>query len=172
MGAVMEESNESTFRRPFNIPLESGLRSLFILAEVAPRFHDLQRLVYYDYLLVHSGDVPDGPQSLHPPVPHRSTEWLVRRKYVADGLDLMFSRELLEKRFEPTGITYGATELTRPFLNYLKSEYASSLVRVASWVAQTFGAYSDHELSRFMASNLGRWGAEFRREAVFRGPKL
>lgn len=169
---MMEEGNETVFRRPFNIPLESGLRSLFILAEVAPRLCDLQRLVYYDYLLVHSGDIADGPPSLHPPVPHRSTEWLVRRKYVADGLDLMFSRELLEKRFESTGIMYGATDLTRPFLSYLKSEYAKSLAQVASWVARTFEPFSDQELSRFMANNLGRWGAEFRREAVTRGRGL
>ena len=82
-------------KRPFNTPIESGLRSLIILAEGAPWFYDLQRLVYYDYLLVHSGDVLNGPQSLHPSLPHRSGEILVRRMIVESGLNLMFSKKLI-----------------------------------------------------------------------------
>lgn len=162
----MTDNRDRTSRRPFNTPLESGLRSLFILVAVAPRFHDLNRLVLYDYLVVHSSDVPNGPKSLHAPIPHRSSEWLVRRQFVTDGLDLMFSRELIDKRFTKAGIIYGATELTLPFLNYLTSEYAVALRSVAMWVSQTFESYTDQQLQAFMAENLGKWGAEFRREAI------
>lgn len=156
-------------RRPFNSPLESGLRSLFVLAEMMPDLADLQRLVYYDYLVVHSSDVTDGPPSLHPPVPHRSGEWLVRRQLVSEGLDLMFSRELLQKSFTDQGIKYGATKLTKPFLGYLSSEYANSLREVAGWAVGVFRLYTDDELAEFMSENLGRWGAEFKRESVIRG---
>lgn len=167
----MSESKKNT-RRPFNSPLESGLRSLFILSEIHPKFQDLQRLVYYDYLLIHSNDVENGPQSLHPPIPHRSGEWLVRRNLVSEGLDLMYSRQLVNKRFSTNGITYGATELTTPFLRYLTSDYAQSIRHNAQWVAYTFEAFSDEELRNFMSGHLGRWGAEFNRESVIRGLPL
>lgn len=155
--------------RPFNLPIEMGLRSLFILAELSPIFCDLQRLVYYDYLLVYSGDVKNGPPSLHPQIPHRGGGWLVRRQLVDQGLNLMFSKELVHKKYDEKGITYGATELTKPFLSYLTSEYAQAMEIAAKWVAQEFRSYNDQDLSFFMLQNLGRWGAEFERESVIRG---
>ena len=49
--------------RLFNTPLECGLRLLFLLNACYPKRGDLQRLISYDYLMVHSGDVGDGPAS-------------------------------------------------------------------------------------------------------------
>jgi hypothetical protein len=52
-------------RRPFNGPIETGLRSLFVLDAISPRSRDLQRLVYYDYLLLHSRDIGDDGLRVH-----------------------------------------------------------------------------------------------------------
>ena len=147
--------------RTFNTPIESGLRLLFVLDQANGQTFDLRRLVSYDYLLVHSGDVEDGPTSLHPAVPFRGSELLVKRELGQAGLDAMFARELLEKRFEPAGICYRATALTRAFLNLLVSPYASALRSRAAWIATRFADYSDVELEKFMTANVGRWGAEF-----------
>lgn len=154
------------------MPVETGLRCLYILDAIYPSASDLQRLVYYDYLLVYSGDVENGPPSLHPSIPHRGGGWLVRRQMVETGLNLMFSKELIYKHFDDQGINYKATELTKPFLNYLNSGYAQAIKKSARWVAETFQLYTDQALSDFMSQNLGRWGAEFSRESVIRGNKL
>lgn len=154
--------------RPFNTPIESGLRLLYALDQAGGRSLDLQRLVSYDYLLVHSGDVGDGPASLHPAVPFRGSELLVKRELVRVGLDAMFAKELLEKRFESTGICYRATALTGAFLNLLVSSYSSALRTRAEWVVTRFADYSDAELENYMASNIGQWGAEFERLAVIK----
>jgi hypothetical protein len=159
-------------RRPFNSPLENGLRALFILDAIAPDRCDLQRLIFYDYLLVHSGDVPAGPPSLHAAVPHRSGEWMVRRQLISSGIDLMFAKELLDKAYTTAGITFGASELTRPFLGHLASPYSSRLRDLATWVSSNFRSYPDDALRQFMADHLGRWGAEFKRESVLRGMRL
>ena len=58
----------------FNSPVELGLRALMLLAESHPKPLDIQRLVILDYLLVHSGDLEGGPESLHPPSPLRAGE--------------------------------------------------------------------------------------------------
>ena len=147
--------------RPFNTPFEAGIRALFILQAISPTNADLQRLVFYDYLLVHSGDPGGGPPSVHAAVPHRSGEWMVKRELIAAGLDLMFARELIEKRFGVDGIFYGASELTSPFLAYLHSEYADTVRTSAIWLAARFGAFSDADLASYMVANLGHWGAEF-----------
>ncbi len=153
---------------PFNTPVESGLRSLIILTEAFPASYDLQRLLFFDYLLVHSADAPDGPESLHPGTPHRSGEVLVRRGVVEDGLAFLVYRGLIEKRFDRSGIIYAATEYAVPFLDCLKADYTQRLKERAKWVVGTFGGYTDERLARFFNSNLDRWGSEFLHESLFR----
>lgn len=78
-------------RSPFNSPLETGLRALAMLVSAYPNSFDLQRLADFDYIIVHSGDL-DGPASMHPPLPLRASELIVRREIVNAGLALMMSR--------------------------------------------------------------------------------
>jgi hypothetical protein len=96
----------------------------------------------------------------------------VKRELVRAGLDAMFAKELLEKRFEPTGICYRATALTGAFLKLLVSSYASALRTRAEWVVTRFADYSDAELERYMTANVGRWGAEFERLTIIKELKL
>ena len=137
------------------------MRLLFVLDAADGRFADLQRMISYDYLLVHSGDVQQGPASLHPSVPFRGTEWLVKRDLVSAGLNQMFSRELIQKTFDTSGILYKGTELTKAFIALLKSSYADELRIRSKWLIANFAALSDTELEAYMHSNIGKWGAEF-----------
>ncbi|MDH7794608.1 MULTISPECIES: ABC-three component system middle component 2 [unclassified Beijerinckia] len=158
--------------RPFNTPLECGLRLLFTLDAARGCPLDLQRLVAYDYLLVHSGDVEMGPTSLHPAVPFRGGELLVKRDLVQAGLNVMFARELLTKRFEPSGIWYRSNDLTAPFLRLLVSPYASALRSRAEWVTNHFASFTDDLLENYMTQSIGRWGAEFERLTAIRELEL
>lgn len=153
----------------FNSPLEIGLRILYLLNEMQPEGLDLQRLVYYDYILVHSSDIPDGPTSIHPSIPHRSTEILVKRDLLQKGLKLMQSKHLVDSFFDSSGIIYKATELTKPFLEYNQSEYAMSLSKISHWLVNKFKVYSDENLSLFIKNNLDVWGGEFSKESLLRG---
>jgi len=151
---------------PFNSPLECGLRALSLLAAARPSACDLQRLVFYDYLLVHSGDVVGGPASIHPATPLRSGEALVRRHWIERGLLLMISRELVVRSFADSGIMYEASPLTASFLGYMEEAYTKKLQERAQWVISMFGGYSDHRLMEFFKDNLDRWGGEFIREEL------
>ena len=158
--------------RLFNGALEYGLRLLFVLDAANSEQADLQRLISYDYLLVHSGDVEDGPPSLHPAVPFRGSELLVKRDLVRSGLDLMFARELVEKRLTEQGIVYGGSQMTRAFLDLLKTPYAVNLRGRAQWVIERFAHLTDQALNSFMSENIGVWGAEFEHLAALRDLEL
>ena len=155
------------YNAPFNSPLECGLRSLVLLNAIAPAKADLQRLVFYDYLLVHSGDVTNGPPSIHPPTPLRSGEALVRRLWIEKGLLLMVSRDLITRFFDKGGIMYGASKLTARFTTYMEQDYTRLLIERADWVSKTFNSYSDRKLLEYFKENLDRWGGEFIREELF-----
>ena len=86
----------------FNSPIETGIRALILLAESYPALIDLQRLLEYDYIMVHTADV-DGPPSIHPALPLRSGELLVRRELIERGLMLMIGRGLVTRHATTEG---------------------------------------------------------------------
>jgi hypothetical protein len=145
---------------PFNSALETGVRTLAILVASYPRAHDLRRLVQYDYLAVHSADA-DGPPSLHPPLPLRSGELLVRRGLVEAGLRLMSSRSLLRQELRDDGFLYAAREEAGAFLNSLQTGYIRELRERAEWVASTFDELDEHELERVVKHLFEAWTTEF-----------
>ena len=146
---------------PFNSALESSLRALCLLYEAFPDAYDTQRLVFFDYLVVHSGDVEDGPESLHPATPFRSNEWVVRRRLVDQGLRLLMQRGLVRPEFHDTGILFSASEAAGAFVACLSEGYTEQLRERAKWVISTFGLTEEAELNDYFTRHLDRWGAEF-----------
>ena len=174
----MSEQN-ATSPGPFNGPVECGIRAMVLLAVAAPGGCDLRRLVIYDYLMVHSADVPDEvladleavgerPDSLHPATPYRVGELLVRRQTLVAGLRLLMGKGLAVPQFDESGITYAATELSGPFLGILESEYLRDLRVRGEWVVGVFGRLPDAELSAFANRHLRDWGGEFVNQSLLR----
>jgi len=145
---------------PFNTPLETGVRALTLLDAFFPLTLDLQRLVDFDYLVVHSGDA-GGPQSLHAPLPLRSGELLVRRGIIEKGLLLMLSRGLVRRIPSAAGIQYQATDATNPFLSALSSSYMINLRERATWVAERFRDSTDEEIRQTIRRFFEEWTTQF-----------
>lgn len=148
-------------RGAFNSPLECALRSLCVLYESYPQSFDTQRLVFFDYLVVHSGDVEEGPQSLHPATPFRSSEWVVRRQLVEQGLRLLIERGLVTPLLTDGGIMYAGSEATGAFVQCLASTYTQELKERAKWAVEKFGKEDESEMVDYFSRHLDRWGAEF-----------
>lgn len=158
--------DESRSASPFNGPVEGGLRAAVLLYAIHPESASLQRLVVFDYLLIHSDDLPEGPPGLHPKTPYRSGELLVRRDTLRRGILLYMSRGLIGDHYRASGIAYSATERTGAFLDALASEYTRALREKAEWVAEQFATYSDADLDVLVKEHLGEWGAEFEMDSV------
>lgn len=143
----------------FNGPLEAGLRAVAILGAAHPRSLDLHRLVAFDHLLVHTGDI-GGPSSLHPASPLRSAEMLVRRKLVQQGLLLMMTRDLVDREFQPLGIRYHAGENAAPFLAALESEYLTPLRERARWLVHALADRTEQDFRAVMRRFFNDWVEE------------
>ena len=156
---------------PFNSALETGVRSLAILVAAHPRGHDLQRLVQYDYLTVHSEDA-GGPPSLHPALPLRTSELLVRREKVERGLELMISANLAQRLPNSDGFSYVAVDAAGAFVGNLGSEYHAELKQRARWVVNTFDPLSAAELNERIRRLFEAWTVEFQATQSPYGPSL
>ena len=144
----------------FNGPLETGLRAVALLGAAYPRSFDLQRLIGFDYLLVHTGDI-GGPSSLHPPAPLQSAELLVRRRLIERALMLMMTRELVEREVKESGITYRAGENAAAFLSSLESDYLRALKERAVWLVHNLGDHNEQNFRAIMRRFFDHWVEEF-----------
>jgi len=152
--------NSTIIKTPFNSSLETGVRTLIVLIESHPNSLDLQRLVDFDYLVVHSSDV-NGPESLHPPVPMRAGELLVRRSIIESGLMLMVSRGFVKRLVKNDGIEYLASDLAMPFIGSLSAPYIGKLQDRANWVISEFGELSNDTLQKITSNFFDKWASQF-----------
>jgi len=151
---------------PFNNSVEAGLRILTILNEAFPKSYDLQNLVYLDYLTIHSADVDKTTQSLHPAVPYRSGEIMVRSSIIEKGLDLFIAKKLIEKQYNINGIEYRATETAMPFLESLEETYSTKLQEKANWAVSKYSKHTKQELKNIMTPRLSEINNDFNIEIL------
>lgn len=155
-------SIESSHQRPrvFNTPFETGLRSVVILTACYPERLSLHRLVVFDYLIVHSGDI-DGPESMHPMDRSRAAEILVRRSLVSSGLALMETRGLVARTPTRDGFRYRAGDDAGSFVDLLRSPYIEAMKDRADWLAEEVLPLSEAELADLLRDRIDAWAPEF-----------
>jgi len=151
---------------PFNNSVDTGLRMLCLLNFAHPKSIDLQKLIYLDYLMVHSGDIDNNIASLHPPVPYRTGEIFIRRKITQRGLQLFLSKNLINVQYTKEGIEYRAEESSTPFLEILEEGYFLNLIERAKWVTERFLEVSPEELKSLIQSSAKNINEDFKLEIL------
>lgn len=146
--------------RLFNSPLECGIRALVVLNAAYPQRFDLSQLTWFDHLVVHTGDV-GGPKSLHPALPHRSGELLVRRKTIEQSLTLMRRLHLVDIIADDGGFIYQASEEAYPFVELMRTPYARAMKERARWLAENICTMDATSIKELVAEKIGRWNVEF-----------
>lgn len=147
----------------FNSSEEIGVRILFILALCGKRMSS-QRIMYYDYFILHLNDIDNTYESLHPDNPNHSSEIAVRRDIISKGLKLMLSKGLLDVKYTKTGIYYQKSSITDPFLQLFSNGYVEQLKKNIIIVNDIFSNYSDGQIYRYINKNIGSWTGEFEKE--------
>lgn len=145
----------------FNSAFETGLRALCALVAGHPHEYDIQQLLAFDHIIVHSGDMPGGPPSLHPQVQQRNGELLIRRPLIQTGLALMETKKLVVTRPSNGQILYAATELAPVFLDSLENSYLQRLIERAAWAVSAFGTLGSGSFFHVFNAAFDRWSAEF-----------
>ena len=135
-----------------------------ILDAAYPRALDLARLTWFNHLVVHTKDI-GGPESLHPALPGRTGELLVRRRLVEDSITLMRRLHLIEVvHDERKGIAYLAGDDVPSFVGLLRTKYAKALKERAKWLIAELGDLNETEFTQRGADQIGRWAVEFQGE--------
>lgn len=145
-------------RSPFNSEIELGLRALTILVSSYPRTYTLHDLVVLDYFLVHSKDLSEkSEESLHPNVPFRSGELLIKQDKLKTGLHLYMHKGLIQLNLTDGGFKYSASDSSRYFLDLLSNQYTINLEKKAKWLSIAITKITDKELKKIIDKNLTEW---------------
>jgi hypothetical protein len=156
MGAVIE----SDFAGPFNSPLEAGIRAVVVLEHLRPETLDLGEMVLFDHVVVHTADL-GGPPSLHPEVPGRKGELLVRRRLVEASLQLMQRCHLVDQQSAEEGIVYRASEEAAAYVELLETAYSVQMKARARWLAEQVKTHSKAHFKRLVRERIGDWTEAF-----------
>jgi hypothetical protein len=132
-----------------------------VLEAAYPRALDLRRLTWFDHLVVHTADA-GGPASLHPSLPERTGELLVRRRLVEESVTLMRRLHLVDAVADGSGLAFRAAEEAPAFVGLMRTTYALALKERAAWLVSEFADLSTEELASRIESKLNRWAIEFR----------
>jgi hypothetical protein len=163
---LTESEDEQTLL--FNGALETGVRAAVVLDAVYPRLFDLAHLTWFDHLVVHTSDF-GGPSSLHPDIPQRTGELLVRRRLVEEGINLVRRLHLVDAQVSESGVLYQAREEASAFVDSLRSNYGRELKARAEWLAGYLGHKSEGAIAALIAERIGRWAVEFQGEVGSQG---
>jgi len=164
MAKEISTSEASDSAPLFNSTLETGVRAVVVLDALHPSAFDLAHLTWFDHLVVHTFDI-GGPPSLHPDIPQRTGELLVRRRLVENSINLMRRLHMVEAKVEKSGITYCASEDASAFVESLRTEYSIELKKGAVWLTSFVGRTSESDLAGLISTRIGRWVVEFQGEA-------
>lgn len=150
-------------KHPFNSTLETGIRALVVLEAFYPRHCDLMEMTWFDHLIVHTGDIDgqDVPESLHPDLPNRTGELLVRRQLVERSLRMMQQMHLVDVFETEAGIEFCASEEAPSYVELLQTPYSLALKERARWMADRFAQQESAEIRELIESRIGRWTTEF-----------
>ena len=160
----MATMSGSTSSELFNSALETGVRAVVVLNSAYPRALDLTRLTWFDHLVVHTSDF-GGPPSLHPDVPQRSGELLVRRRLIDAGVSLMRRMHLVEMVVDEAGIAYRASDEAPAYIELMRTKYSSELIERAKWLAANVLTLAPSKVESLIADRIGRWAVEFQSES-------
>lgn len=155
----------------FNSSLETGVRALIVLNAAHPEAFDLSAMTLFDHLVVHTADI-GGPNSLHPDLPHRSGELLVRRRTIESGLTLMRRLHYVDVIAGDDGVQYRATDEAHAFVALMRSQYAEALKVRAKWMADNIIPMDSESLEQLVKDKIGRWRVEFQNEREAPGKPL
>lgn len=148
-----------------NSNLEIALR-LLVIMNVYKKTMERDRLVAYEYFVIHSGDIEHAPSSIHPDIPYRASIYISNHQNISDALNILLSKELILLNVENDNFEYQITKAGEIFVQYMTSEYYNKLNNIARWICNYFENFSDRDLNLYIESNIGKWGNEFTKESI------
>ncbi|UUO01685.1 hypothetical protein M4D79_25490 [Mycolicibacterium novocastrense] len=146
--------------QPLNSPVEVAIRVLVLINACYPDHLDVNRLVLFDYTLLHSADL-GGPESIHPAIPGRTGEMGIKRTLIEQGLSILTRAGLVDVFVANDGIMYGASEDAPGFVATMDSEYFRKLTERAEWVTREFADSDDASIRTRLATIFSAWSEEF-----------
>lgn len=133
----------------YNTKSELGLRSLFILKELYPKFCSIDRLLYLDYLCLYVEEVKKDAINLHPKYPFQSIEIFEKREIMKKAIFELALKGLVDVETNE-GMTFGCNGNTLWLLDSVENIYSKHLSKNIILIINETKTKTDTELKNII----------------------
>lgn len=144
----------------YNTKSELGLRSLFILKELHPKFCDIDRLLYLDYLCLYVEEIKKDATNLHPKYPFQSIEIFEKRETLKKAIFELALKGLVDVETNE-GLAFGCNGNTLWLLDSVENIYSEHLSRNIKLIINETKTKTDKELKDIIFSRKSDINNEF-----------
>lgn len=121
----------------YNHPIEIGTRISFLLHYFNKKNLDLDKLVFFDFILVYAKEY-NGPVNIHPVLPNHIAEITYKKEIFPSALKLFMQKGLISLDMTVDGFFYKPTENTSHYITCLKSNYYKKICKNLDWIEQNY----------------------------------
>lgn len=111
-----------------NSSYEFSYRLIFILNKLNGNKLSINELTLLDYFVTYTSDFNQDYLSLHPLIPNRENELMVRRLKIREATEILLNYNLISINYEENGMFYSNNFNTIYFENYFESNYSKSII--------------------------------------------
>lgn len=133
--------------------IETALRISLLLLTVKKEM-SLERITCYDFMTSYLNDYNSKQENLEAISPFEKEEFIIKSEIVMNSLKFLLSYNLVSVSYNETGIYYKSNDMSKYFVDLLKSSYKSKIIKQVLWLENNYSDYSDIELENLITNVL------------------
>jgi len=133
--------------------VETALRITLLLL-TAKKEMSIERITCFDFMVSYLNDYNSTQENLEAISPFEKEEFFVKSEIVMNSLKFLLSYNLISVSYNETGIYYKSNDMSKYFVDLLKSLYKSKIIKQVLWLENNYSNYSDIELENLITNVL------------------
>ena len=137
-----------------SISIEETALRISLLLLIVKKEMSLERITCYDFMTSYLNDYNCKQENLEAISPFEKEEFIIKSEIVTNSLKFLLSYNLISVSYNETGIYYKSNDMSKYFVDLLKSLYKSKIIKQVLWLENNYSNYSDIELENLITNVL------------------
>ena len=143
----------------YNTPQEIAIRLLVVLL-VSKNKLSKDRLIFFDFLTIHTSTFSDTNKSIHPDNPYFGLEFFSKNTNTEKAVHLLVHKKLINSFHDEGGYYFEINNMGKYILSLINGPYKNQVVIHAGKVIEEFSSLTDQDIRKYFDLNLIKWSAE------------
>lgn len=143
----------------YNTQQEIAMRMLIIFSVVDQPMTKL-KLMFFDFLSIHSSIANGKSRSIHPDNPKFGLEFFSKESNTEKAIHLLVHKKLINFFYDDKNYYFEVNNLGRHLISMIDGVYKNQLEMEVRQVKQEFLSLSEDDIQKYFDKNIVYWGVE------------